>query len=244
MLDTTLNARIQSFLDNFDAALAAGDIDAAVQMFAPECYWRDLVAFTWNIKTMEGRDQVREMLSACLGRAKPRNWKIAEGESATETDGVTECWISFETGAARGYGLIRLRNGQIWTLLTTLVELKDHEEKAGYTRPFGARHGVNPGAKSLLATLSLWQRMEISGATFWLYLEKALVPINLTPMYHGWVDTSATTHTALPGILLVVTIGDTGKRFALDQLSSIATNMVEMQFGGGTVPHCTLVRSG
>jgi len=116
MLDTTLDARTQAFLDKFEAALAAGDLDAAVAMFAPECYWRDLVAFTWNIKTMEGRDQVREMLSSCLARAKPRNWKIAEGESATETGGVTECWISFETEAARGYGLIRLQNGQIWTL--------------------------------------------------------------------------------------------------------------------------------
>jgi putative ABC transport system permease protein len=37
-------------------------------------------------------------------------------------------------------------------------------------------------------------------------------------------------------IVLVVTIGDTGKHFALDQLSSIATNMVEMQFQGGTIP--------
>ena len=125
MLDTTLNARIQVFLDKFDAALVASDIDAAVEMFALECYWRDLVAFTWNIKTMEGRDQVREMLTSCLG-AKPRNWKIAEGENATETEGVTECWISFETDVARGYGLIRLQNGQIWTLLTTMVELKDH----------------------------------------------------------------------------------------------------------------------
>ena len=148
MLDTTLNARIQAFLDQFDAALAAGDIDAAVGMFALECYWRDLVAFTWNIKTMEGRDQVREMLSSCLARVKPRNWKIAEGESATEAGGVTECWISFETEFARGYGLIRLQNDQIWTLLTTMVELKGHEEKAGFTRPLVARHGVNPGAKT------------------------------------------------------------------------------------------------
>src|SRR5262245_52962401 len=127
MLDTTLNARIQAFLDKFDRALAASDINAAVGMFALECYWRDLVAFTWNIKTMEGRDQVREMLNSCLARAKPRNWNIAEGESATEANGVTECWISFETEAARGYGLIRLQNGQIWTLLTTMVELKDQE---------------------------------------------------------------------------------------------------------------------
>src|SRR5271156_349115 len=36
-------------------------------------------------------------------------------------------------------------------------------------------------------------------------------------------------------IILVVTLGLTGKRFALDQLSSIAPNMVEMQFGGGSV---------
>jgi putative flavoprotein involved in K+ transport len=148
MLDTTSNAQVQVFLDKFEAALAAGDIDAAVAMFAPECYWRDLVAFTWNIKTMEGRDQVREMLSSSLARAKPRNWKIAEGENATESGGVTECWISFETEAARGYGLIRLQNGAIWTLLTTMVELKGHEEKAGFSRPLGARHGVNPGAKT------------------------------------------------------------------------------------------------
>ena len=40
----------------------AGDIDAASDMFAEDGYWRDLVAFTWNIKTMEGRDQVRDML--------------------------------------------------------------------------------------------------------------------------------------------------------------------------------------
>ena len=82
MLDTTLNARVQVFLDKLDAALAAGDLDAAVGMFAPECYWRDLVAFTWNIKTMEGRDQVRDMLAHCLAHVKPHNWKIAEGESA------------------------------------------------------------------------------------------------------------------------------------------------------------------
>ncbi len=36
-------------------------------------------------------------------------------------------------------------------------------------------------------------------------------------------------------IILVVTLGDTGKRFALDQLSSIAPNIVEMQFAGGSI---------
>src|ERR1700675_2007232 len=148
MLDTTLDARVQVFLDKFEAALVAGDLDAAVAMFAPECYWRDLVAFTWNIKTMEGLDQVRDMVAHCLARVKPRNWKIAEGETATEAGGVTESWISFETEVARGYGLIRLQNGQIWTLLTTMVELKGREEKGRYHRPRGVRHRLNPGATS------------------------------------------------------------------------------------------------
>jgi putative flavoprotein involved in K+ transport len=148
MLDTAPNARMAAFLGKFDRALSTGDIDAAVAMFGAESYWRDLVAFTWNIRTMEGRDQVRDMLTHCLKRVKPRDWQVAEGEIATEADGVLESWISFETEIARGYGLIRIKDGVIWTLLTTMAELKGHEEKAGFTRALGARHGVNPGAKT------------------------------------------------------------------------------------------------
>jgi len=148
MLDTTPTGKVQAFLDRFGDALAAGDIDAAVGLFAEECYWRDLVTFTWNIKTMEGRDAVRDMLSACLSRTAPTGWQVAEGTEASENGGVAEAWISFETAVARGYGLIRLKDGLIWTLLTTMVELKGHEEKAGFTRPLGARHGVNVGART------------------------------------------------------------------------------------------------
>jgi putative flavoprotein involved in K+ transport len=148
MLDKTPTARMQAFLDTFGKALESGDIDGAVGMFADQCYWRDLVAFTWNIKTMEGRDQVRDMLKAQLAGVRPSHWHVAEGEEATESDGLMEAWISFETDVARGYGLIRVKNGQIWTLLTTMVELKGHEEKAGFTRPLGAKHGHDVGTKN------------------------------------------------------------------------------------------------
>lgn len=148
MLDTTPTGRMTAFLGRFEAALSAGDIDAATALFAPECYWRDLVAFTWNIKTLEGREQVHNMLTACLARVKPQDWRVASGEEASENGGVAEAWISFETEVARGYGLIRLKDGLIWTLLTTMVELKGHEEKSGFTRPLGALHGSNPGART------------------------------------------------------------------------------------------------
>lgn len=140
--------RAQDFLAQFEAALTARNTAAAVDMFSEECYWRDLVAFTWNIRTMEGREQVREMLASCLDRVNPRDWRLADGETVTESADGLEAWIAFQTDVARGYGLIRIRDGQIGTLLTTMSELKGHEEKAGFTRPLGAKHGVNPGAKT------------------------------------------------------------------------------------------------
>jgi len=71
---------------------------------------------------------------------------------------------------------------------------------AGVTTVWFEKHRV--AAKSLLGTFSLWQRLEVAGGTFWFYLGKALVPIHLTPMYRGWVDTTASPH-ILPGLLLV-----------------------------------------
>jgi putative flavoprotein involved in K+ transport len=148
MLDTTSAARMAAFLGRFGEALEKGDAAAAAAMFGPDGYWRDLVAFTWNIKTLEGPAQVRAMLDACLARVKPTGFQVAPNEAVTEGGGITEAWITFETEVARGYGHIRLKDGLIWTLLTTMVELKGHEEKAGFTRPLGARHGVNPGTKT------------------------------------------------------------------------------------------------
>ncbi|MFS2324279.1 NAD(P)/FAD-dependent oxidoreductase [Brucella sp. H1_1004] len=148
MLEKTPTVRVQAFLDKFGSALEAGRIDEAVSMFADDCYWRDLVAFTWNIKTVEGHDQVRDMLQSQLQLVKPTKWLVAPGEAATDADGVTESWISFETEVVRGYGLIRLKGGKIWTLLTVMSELKGHEEKSGFTRPLGAKHGQDLGAKT------------------------------------------------------------------------------------------------
>jgi putative flavoprotein involved in K+ transport len=142
MLDTTATGKVAAFLGAFGAALEAGDIDNVTSMFEDECYWRDLVTFTWNIKTMEGKAEVADMLRHQLAATKPTEWQVAEGETATEEGGVITAWISFETNVARGYGLIRLRNGKIWTLLTTMVELKGHEEPLGYDRPLGAKHGI------------------------------------------------------------------------------------------------------
>ena len=135
-------AEIDQWLTRFDEALTRGDPTAAAELFAPESYWRDLVAFTWNIKTVEGPGGVEDMLAHTLATAKPRGWRVI-GDSA-EADGVSEAWLEFETEVGRCSGHVRLIDGKAWTLLTALDELKGHEESLGPRRPKGVEHGANP----------------------------------------------------------------------------------------------------
>jgi putative flavoprotein involved in K+ transport len=143
---TTPTTQAQSWLDTFGEALARGDATAAASLFEEDCYWRDLVSFTWNIKTAEGREAVRGMLEATLAATRPSQWRV-EGD-ASEAGGVTEAWFTFETAVARGKGLLRLKGDRCWTLLTTMVELKGFEEPRGAAREQGVEHGGHPGRKS------------------------------------------------------------------------------------------------
>ncbi|MBL8443468.1 MAG: NAD(P)/FAD-dependent oxidoreductase [Zoogloeaceae bacterium] len=145
----TPTQQASAWLSSFGDALARGDINAAVDHFGAECYWRDLVSFTWNITTMDAPDKIRAMLESSLTSVGPSNWAVA-GE-AHEAGGVVEAWFTFETGVARGRGHLRLKGGKCWTLLTTMVELKGHEEKRGDNRILGTEHVAKPGGRKTWA---------------------------------------------------------------------------------------------
>jgi putative flavoprotein involved in K+ transport len=147
-LSTPPNQLASAWLADFTAVLERGDVDAAVALFAPDCYWRDLVSFTWNICTQEGPEAIRAMLQARLADTQPTAFAL-EG-NASEGGGVVEAWFTFETAVARGRGHLRLQGGKAWTLLTTMTELKGFEERKGAHRVKGAEHGVHPGRKSWL----------------------------------------------------------------------------------------------
>ena len=144
----TPTQQVSEWLFKFSAALDRPDLTVAMDMFEEDCFWRDLVTFTWNIKTLEGRASIEEMLRATLPLIRPRSWRIA-GE-ATADKGVTEGWFSFETASSRGRGHLRLRAGKCWTLLTTMTELKGFEEKKGEARISGTQHGVLKNRQSWL----------------------------------------------------------------------------------------------
>ncbi|MBF6412050.1 flavin-containing monooxygenase [Nocardia cyriacigeorgica] len=138
----TPRQRVDAWLRDFEMALADRDVEAAAAMFALDGFWRDLVAFTWNIKTLEGREDIADMLRARLDGTDPGNFYTTE--EPTEDGGVITAWIGFETAAGRAVGHLRLKDEGAWTLLTSLRELKGHEESKGPRRPRGVVHGADP----------------------------------------------------------------------------------------------------
>jgi putative flavoprotein involved in K+ transport len=135
------SGKVSTWLAQLEDALARRDPAAAVRLFAPDCYWRDLVSLTWNITTAEGRERIAAMLGATLGAAQPSGFRLVG--DATEANGVTEGWFAFETAVARGKGHVRLNAEGCWTLLTSITEIKGHEEHRGPTRDLGVEHGVH-----------------------------------------------------------------------------------------------------
>ena len=100
--------QVSDWLSRFGAALDRNNPGSAADLFGDECYWRDLVSFTWNIKTLEGKDQIQGMLAATISDVQPCRWQSA-GE-ADDENGVIVGWFTFETAVARGKGHLRLND--------------------------------------------------------------------------------------------------------------------------------------
>ena len=111
----------------FASDLKRGDIAAVAAGFHETSYWRDLVAFTWNIVTFESRSAIADMLAARLADVRPDSFE-PEG-----SDG----WFTFATSVGRGRGHIRLKDGKCHTLFTALMSLDGFEETSGPTRESG-----------------------------------------------------------------------------------------------------------
>jgi putative flavoprotein involved in K+ transport len=138
MLEVAPTKQALTWLNSFAAALEKRDQLAATELFLEDCYWRDLLAFTWNIKTMEGKPAIADMLAATLDTVRPKAWRLS-GEANADS-GTVEAWFTFETATAHGKGILRLRNGRCHTLFTTATDLKGFEEKRGRTRELGVTH--------------------------------------------------------------------------------------------------------
>jgi putative flavoprotein involved in K+ transport len=113
-------------------------------LFHADSHWRDVLALTWRLSTVSGRDAVVQALGAAL---RPSHVEIDPDRTPPRPvmragrDAI-EAIFKFETAEGRGDGVVRLTSDsdgtlKAWTLMTALEELKGHEELVGRTRPHG-----------------------------------------------------------------------------------------------------------
>lgn len=151
MLDRTKDICVsaQAWLDEFERTLGKPDRATLGQLFLADSFWRDVLALSWNLQTIAGRDKITQALTALSPEAVPGNLKIVPNRAAPRLvtragTNTIEAIFNFETAIGRGSGIVRLvpdsTDGdrlKAWTLLTALDELIGFEEQLGTSRPRG-----------------------------------------------------------------------------------------------------------
>ncbi|GAB0134652.1 hypothetical protein EsDP_00003014 [Epichloe bromicola] len=162
---------VKSVVDRLNGSLDDTSFASTAGLFAKGGYWRDHLMLSWNFRTVQGPSQIAEFLQAC-SRSKDgfRLQRIAVDDDDDDDDGSPcrrpatapldgqakvlgiRAFLSIETVRGRGDGLIRLAHEdgawKIFTMYTSLRELRGHEEGTFQRRPRGVSHGGQPGRRN------------------------------------------------------------------------------------------------
>jgi cation diffusion facilitator CzcD-associated flavoprotein CzcO len=151
MLDKTDDIAIaaDNWLAQFEDALAKSSDGGLRALFDPDSHWRDVLALSWNIQTVNGADAILRELKLHAPAAAPGGFAVDPDRAAPRQvtragTNAIEAIFRFETKVGRGSGIIRLipdaadgNRLKAWTLLTELGELRGFEEQLGVARPRG-----------------------------------------------------------------------------------------------------------
>ena len=153
-----LRTAAEQWLKSFESRLNLGDVSRLAALFAPECHYRDILAFSWTLRPAAGAQTIANFLTSAQTKVQAKNFVLAEARTAPRKVRrlgieVIEAIFKFETATGRGHGVVRLLESnreQAWVLLTTLDELKGHEEQIGENRPSGDAYSRNFGGANWL----------------------------------------------------------------------------------------------
>ena len=128
-------ATVEDWLGRFNAALSDPKPAALAALFVEDSHWREVLALSWELKTVSGRESIGDALADALPRFEARDFAIDAKRCPPQVTkrlvNVIEAILRFETRVGRGAALLRLRQDEpklAWTLHTTLEEIRGHEE--------------------------------------------------------------------------------------------------------------------
>lgn len=151
----------QKWIDDFGNIIARGNLALLDTVFHEECWWRDVLALSWDMRTLHGVAEITTFLietqkdkESCVrfGSMKLKETGSFTPSQTTITESLNwiESMFSFKTKLGHGQGVLRLTtdkagNWKAYTFYTSLQELKDHEWITGSKRPYGANNALDGG---------------------------------------------------------------------------------------------------
>ena len=156
---TEIHDLCREWLAEFSKALVCNDASAIADLFQDASHWRDVLAFTWHLTTVNGAQELASSLCAAQTATRATGFALDAERTPPRrvTRAGTECLeaiFQFETALGRGDGVFRLvpsPNGPTgWTFHTALQELKGFEEKIGWNRPKGESYARDFGGPNWL----------------------------------------------------------------------------------------------
>lgn len=151
-------SKFNSHLKNAPSKEAA---EGVASLFTDDCYWRDHLVLSWDLKTLKTKAKIASYVQANANlihlavdiSTASRIPQVTAFNPKQTSKGIL-LYVNLETRLGRGNGVLRLAEEQgswkIWTLFTTLAELKGFEEPIGPRRPAGVSHGYHKGRKNWL----------------------------------------------------------------------------------------------
>ena len=144
---------VDQWLAAFETSLASPLPASLAALFHRDSHWRDLLALSWDIRTVSGLPAIAGELRACAGHSRPSAFRLDTNRTPPRhvtragTEAI-EAIFSFETAHGRGSGVVRLKpetDGghrlKAWTLLTALDDIDRARSET-------ARPGGNPSQRS------------------------------------------------------------------------------------------------
>lgn len=161
------NKAAEEVIANFNKAVEAADYDGLSQQFSELGFWRDHLTLTWSFRNVQGPKGVLDLATTAAGSRDGFRLKNLTIDNSTairaptatnlDADGKVrgvQIFVKITTAIGGGTGVMRIveEGGQwkVFTLYTTLEELKGFEEATFGRRPAGVQHGGMKGRKNWL----------------------------------------------------------------------------------------------
>ena len=147
MLDNhiiNITNQIDEWLINFNQAISSKAnketaIELLDELFLDDCHWRDLLALTWKIQTLSGKNNVINKIYESVLNVQAKDFLVdknrAQPREVSRADKIViEVILTFENKFGKCEGIVRLYNDEqenrklkAWSLLTVLDELNTKE---------------------------------------------------------------------------------------------------------------------